>query len=312
MAGIASVVVSPEYRGRGVGSMLMRGVLARSVEQGFPAHRALPGDDRDLPAPGLRVRRRSLPVLLPCGGSAVARRQGRGHPAGRSRTTPGGSWSWWPRRMPPAGSAGRWCGPSPRWPSGSRTRTTSATSPTTASSYTTGMTPTCASTRSSPARRRRPCALWATVGSGSSIATNVQAYIAPNDPVHLLVNHEADKNAQLQRWMLRVLDAPAAIAARWFRARRGCGGRPATRGLGGRRKYGPLASIGRGRFRRTDALHRRRRLPPTRLRRPSRPVRRYAAGFAASSRAGVGWFHRRGRGDRHGFRGRASYMLDFF
>ena len=59
-------------------------------------------------------------------------------------------------------------------------------------------------------------ALWATVGSGSSIASTVQAYIAPNDPVHLLVNHEADKHAQLQRWMLRVLDAPAAIAARGF------------------------------------------------------------------------------------------------
>jgi predicted acetyltransferase len=57
-------------------------------------------------------------------------------------------------------------------------------------------------------------ALWATVGSGSSIARTVNAFVAPHDPVHLLVSHEADKQAQIQRWMLRLLDAPAAVAAR--------------------------------------------------------------------------------------------------
>ena len=59
-------------------------------------------------------------------------------------------------------------------------------------------------------------ALWATVGSGSSIARTVNAYVPPSDPIHLLIEQEADKHAQLQRWMLRLLDAPAAIAARGF------------------------------------------------------------------------------------------------
>jgi predicted acetyltransferase len=59
-------------------------------------------------------------------------------------------------------------------------------------------------------------ALWATVGSGSSIASTVHAYISPDDPVHLMVEHEAYKEVQHQRWMLRLLDAPAAIAARAF------------------------------------------------------------------------------------------------
>ncbi|MGH3738930.1 MAG: GNAT family N-acetyltransferase [Micromonosporaceae bacterium] len=36
MAGIGGVVVAPEARGQGVGRLLMRGVLARSAEQGYP------------------------------------------------------------------------------------------------------------------------------------------------------------------------------------------------------------------------------------------------------------------------------------
>jgi predicted acetyltransferase len=59
-------------------------------------------------------------------------------------------------------------------------------------------------------------ALWATVGSGASIATTVQAYCAPFDPIHLLAEHEASGDARMVRWMLRLVDAPAAIAGRGF------------------------------------------------------------------------------------------------
>ena len=38
----------------------------------------------------------------------------------------------------------------------------------------------------------------------------------PSDPLHLLAEHEADQKTQAQRWMIRLLDAPAAIAARGF------------------------------------------------------------------------------------------------
>ncbi len=57
-------------------------------------------------------------------------------------------------------------------------------------------------------------ALWSVVGSGSSIARRVHASIAPHDPIHLIVDLEADASATTHRWMLRLLDAPAAIAAR--------------------------------------------------------------------------------------------------
>ncbi|NUR98862.1 MAG: sterol carrier protein domain-containing protein, partial [Kribbellaceae bacterium] len=50
----------------------------------------------------------------------------------------------------------------------------------------------------------------------SSIATTVHAYCAPSDPIHLLAEHEAQGDARINRWMLRLVDAPAALAARGY------------------------------------------------------------------------------------------------
>lgn len=59
-------------------------------------------------------------------------------------------------------------------------------------------------------------ALWAVVGSGSSIAKKVVAYVAPDDPIHLLLPEEVSHEANVKHWMLRVMDAPKAVAARGF------------------------------------------------------------------------------------------------
>jgi predicted acetyltransferase len=59
-------------------------------------------------------------------------------------------------------------------------------------------------------------ALWSVVGSGSSIAKRVVAYVAPDDPIHLLLPEEVAHESQLIRWMLRVMDVPKAVAARGF------------------------------------------------------------------------------------------------
>ena len=42
--------------------------------------------------------------------------------------------------------------------------------------------------------------------------------MAPYDPIHLLLGREAVKATEVQRWMLRLIDAPAAIAARGWPA----------------------------------------------------------------------------------------------
>jgi predicted acetyltransferase len=61
-------------------------------------------------------------------------------------------------------------------------------------------------------------ALWAVVGSGSSIAETVRACVAPHDPLFWLLRDRSTEDVHRVSWMLRVLDAPAAIAARGFPA----------------------------------------------------------------------------------------------
>lgn len=59
-------------------------------------------------------------------------------------------------------------------------------------------------------------ALWALVGSGSSVARSVYACVAPDDPLFWLLHDRSHEEVKRVSWMLRVLDAPAAVAARGF------------------------------------------------------------------------------------------------
>ncbi|MGH3388992.1 MAG: GNAT family N-acetyltransferase [Actinomadura sp.] len=61
-------------------------------------------------------------------------------------------------------------------------------------------------------------ALWAIVGSGSSMVTTVRASVAPDDPVLWLTRERSSEQLRREQWMLRVVDAPGAIAARGFPA----------------------------------------------------------------------------------------------
>ena len=58
--------------------------------------------------------------------------------------------------------------------------------------------------------------LWSVVGSGSSIVRSVVAYVAPDDPIQLLLPEEIAHEMYLKRWMLRLLDVQKAVAARGF------------------------------------------------------------------------------------------------
>ncbi|MDN3358026.1 GNAT family N-acetyltransferase [Actinomadura sp. DC4] len=59
-------------------------------------------------------------------------------------------------------------------------------------------------------------ALWAVVGSGSSTALTVRACVEPDDPLLWLLRDRSEDEVRRVTWMLRVLDAPAAVAARGF------------------------------------------------------------------------------------------------
>ena len=59
-------------------------------------------------------------------------------------------------------------------------------------------------------------ALWSVVASHSSIAGTIRARVAPSDPIWWLLREQDATVGGRYRWMLRLLDAPAAIAARGF------------------------------------------------------------------------------------------------
>jgi hypothetical protein len=60
--------------------------------------------------------------------------------------------------------------------------------------------------------------LWGLVASNSSVADTVRAQVGPTDPVRWLLREQDTNIAERLSWMLRLLDAPAAIAARGFPA----------------------------------------------------------------------------------------------
>nr|WP_239062128.1 GNAT family N-acetyltransferase [Streptomyces sp. SID13031] len=215
MAGVAGVVVAPEYRGRGVGSKLMRGVLARAVEQGYPLSGLYPattviyrhlgyefGGGRfrcTFPAADLRSLG-GKDVTVRRAGSADAKRFLELADQLHSSARISGPLVW------PEAKVAEWLGEDNSfcyladdgfvvygW-EGDMLRVEELVA-------------------GSEATAR---ALWSVVGSGSSISTDVDAYLSPDDPAHLLVDQEADKQRVVQQWMLRLLDAPAAIAARGF------------------------------------------------------------------------------------------------
>ena len=59
-------------------------------------------------------------------------------------------------------------------------------------------------------------ALWSVIASHSSVARTVTALTAPNDPFWWLTAERDATITKRSMWMLRVVDAPAAIAARGF------------------------------------------------------------------------------------------------
>jgi predicted acetyltransferase len=217
MGGIAGVVVDPEYRGRGAATLLMRAVLDRCRAQGLVLSAlyasALPVYRKVGYEVGGARYRHSFPAeqVRRLGPASVSTRQATSADAerllelvraARTRSRESGPLQW------PIREVRRWLDEEEtfaylagegfvvyRWEESDLTvDELIALSPGT--------------TRS----------LWGLVGSGASIAQWVHAYVAPHDPIHLLLGREAASAVEVQRWMLRLIDAPAAIAARGWPA----------------------------------------------------------------------------------------------
>lgn len=59
-------------------------------------------------------------------------------------------------------------------------------------------------------------ALWAVVGSSSSVVERIHAYVGPDDPIHQLLGECVMQDLKQTRWMLRLLDVQAALEGRGY------------------------------------------------------------------------------------------------
>jgi predicted acetyltransferase len=230
MAGVSSVTVAPEYRGRGIGRMLMTALLDEIAAQGYslsalfpatmPLYRSVgwelagardtaviparsllrlvppdaqPPEAGTVPATGLRR-------AGPGDAEAVVAVLGRVHEAARDC----GPITW------DTDSAADWLADpglyaylaedgflAYRWQRGNKDLYAE---------------------RAEAISARTARALWTQLGSHASIAEKVYARTGPASAFWWLTRERDADIAHRSRWMLRVVDAPAAIAARGFPA----------------------------------------------------------------------------------------------
>ena len=227
-AGVASVKVAPEYRGQGAGRRLMTELLAAIAARGYPLAALYPATMpiyRSLgwELAGGRYRAtipaRSLRDLL-APDAAVAARAGK-EPA--VRRAEGAAAAEIVGIIGAAHAAARDCGPitwdvplAERW-LGRADMYTYRTADGYAAYRWDGAGDDALFVEhlhaASPESLR---ALWSVIASHSSTASTVSLYTAPNDPFWWLTRERDATIVKRSMWMLRVVDAPAAIAARGF------------------------------------------------------------------------------------------------
>lgn len=215
MAGIAGVVVAPEFRGRGVGSALMAGLIDRCRELGYPLSVLYPATLPVYRSQGWELAGSQhrftfdTSLLRDLRGGQVAVRQADAADAPRLVELT--------RRLY---AVGRACGPNETHEAELREELADpATFGYLADSgfvvfgwqQADLVVHTLLAADAGTAR-----ALWAVVGSGSSVAKQVHAYLAPDDAVSHLVAGSPSATVQQNRWMLRCLDVRAALTSRGY------------------------------------------------------------------------------------------------
>ena len=226
MAGVGGVKVEPEQRGRGIGRALMTELLRVIAGRGYPLSVLFPATAplyRSLGwelAGGLHravIPARSLAPLPPVGDLAPSlpdlRRAGPDDAAGVIAV------------IGAVHESARHCGPATydadtvrRWWLTDRNRFCYlAPDGFLAYSWHHGnreILVRCALAWSAETTR----AIWSTVGSYASVVEQIRAVVAPDDPVGWLTREADLELVEREPWMLRVVDAAAAISGRGFPA----------------------------------------------------------------------------------------------
>jgi predicted acetyltransferase len=229
MGGVSSVKVAPEHRGRGIGRTLMTELLSLIAERGYPLSALYPATmpiyrslgwelagarhNFSIPARALRglvepdkaargggAGHQDVPIrrAAPADVATVIKVMAESHRAARDAgplTWDEGPAAQWLGRKDLysylAGDDGfaayRWAGGGALWVERVHART--------------------------PETLR---ALWSVIASHSSTTDHVSGLTSPNDPFWWLTRERDAAITHRSMWMLRVVDAPAAIAARGF------------------------------------------------------------------------------------------------
>jgi predicted acetyltransferase len=229
MAGVAAVMVAPEHRGQGVGRALMTALLDAIAARGYPLSvlypatmpiyrslgwelaggmhqaviparslRSLAPTDVTGETPGISLRATALRRAAPGDAGQVLPAVGRAHELARDCGPV----------TRDAESIARWLADPDlyayiaddgflayRWRGGNEEISVE---------------------RAVAASAETARAMWSIIASHSSIAETVRARVGPADPFWWLARERDADLAGRDMWMLRIVDAPAAIAARGF------------------------------------------------------------------------------------------------
>jgi predicted acetyltransferase len=230
MAGVAGVMVAPEYRGRGVGRRLMTALLDEIAARGYPLSALFPatmplyrslGWELAGARDSVVIPARSLRGLVPPD-AAVASAESRPPPVLR-RAGPGDADAVI-AALGRVHEAARDCGPITRdaamvaeWLAGPDLYAYLAEDGFLACQWHNGNRDLYVE-RAEAVSGQTVRAFWAHLGSYASIAEKVYARTGPASAFWWLTAERDADIAHRSRWMLRVVDAPAAIAARGFPA----------------------------------------------------------------------------------------------
>ncbi len=233
MAGVAGVKVAPEDRGRGVGRAVMTALIELMIGRGYPLAALYPATMTIYRSLGWEVAGQRQQVRLPARSLFALARPDFGQdgppPADLRRPGPGdaaevleiiGRAHALARDCGPVtydeATVGRWLTRPGRYAGPDRYAYLAADG-FLGYGWRTGHDEIVVGqlTAASAATTR---ALWAVVASHSSVADTVLAQVGPSDPFWWLLREQEAGVADRESWMLRLLDAPAAIAARGFPA----------------------------------------------------------------------------------------------
>ena len=229
MAGVAGVKVAPEYRGQGVGRALMTALTELMTEHGYPLSALYPATMTIYRSLGWEIAGHRHEAVLPSRALSAMARPDAKAAAGIRRPGPDDAAEVL-EVIGRAHAGARDCGPI-TWDEATVRRWLTrpgryADKDRYAYLAPDGFLGYCwrrgheeifveRMVASSAGTTR---ALWAVAASNSSVAETVHAQVGPSDPLWWMLREQDADIAERESWMLRLLDAPAAVAARGFPA----------------------------------------------------------------------------------------------